>query len=61
MMRETPREYTARVRSVSCPDCHAPVGAPCADRRTYDGDLFYNRTHRPRSAAVREARLRREQ
>lgn len=39
---------TARARAVPCPQCHAPVGAPCADLRTYDGNLYGARVHRSR-------------
>lgn len=53
MSNETLDEYAARRRSVPCPDCGAPAGASCADRRTYDGDLFGNRVHPSRNRLLR--------
>lgn len=51
--------YWARILgkawSTPCPKCHAPVGAPCADHRSHDRDLFGARTHRERRQALRVA------
>ena len=44
------------VWSVPCPKCNAPIGAPCADWRTHDRDLFGRRIHKERRAAIRAAR-----
>jgi hypothetical protein len=43
--------YRRKVRSVPCPKCRAPVGAPCIDWRSYDRDLFGNRVHVERAKA----------
>lgn len=40
--------------SVPCPKCGAPTGAPCADWRSHDKDLFLNRVHPERRRARRE-------
>lgn len=50
MTRPTLRTHTlaqliALKRSRACPTCHAPVGAPCADLRSYDKDLYGVRVH----------------
>lgn len=35
----TMAQLEAFYRTVPCPKCHAPVGAPCADFRSYDKSL----------------------
>lgn len=46
-------ELVAFNRSAPCPECNAPTGAPCADRRSWDKDLYGVRVHGARRATVR--------
>lgn len=41
-------ELITFARQHQCPKCHAPSGAPCADLRSYDKNLYGVRTHRER-------------
>lgn len=43
--------WSYRRLSVPCPKCQAPVGAPCADWRSHDRDLFGTRVHQERRLA----------
>lgn len=46
-------ELVAFNRSVPCGECNAPTGAPCADRRSWDKDLYGVRVHKARRLAAR--------
>ena len=50
---QTIAQMAAWYRQEPCPKCHAPVGAPCADLRSYDKILYGVRTHRERRDLVR--------
>lgn len=53
LMTHTLQEIAEFWRQLPCPKCHAPSGAPCADFRSYDGNLYVVSVHKPRERLVR--------
>jgi len=47
------RELMELNRREPCPKCHAPAGAPCADFRSYDKNLYGVRVHKERERVSR--------